>query len=73
MAKSDESLGRMTIMIGKLICMVTRKHKRGRRVSTSKKELFLNGMHEVTTFACPRCGAQWTRARKITLKTENTK
>lgn len=40
-------------IIGRLLCKV-RGHKRGKRVSgtTGSKHIF---------FACPRCGAQWSR------------
>jgi transcription elongation factor Elf1 len=46
-------------MFGKLICRF-KGHKRGRRVvqegDTSEMPL---------RFACPRCGAQWTRKAKV--------
>lgn len=50
----------MKEFLGRLICGVTRRHKRGKRLlmvtSTSTTP--------VNTFACPRCGAQWTRKAK---------
>ena len=47
----------------KLVCYF-KGHKRGRRVSTVEGHE-PETEHEFVTFACPRCGAQWTRVVKI--------
>ena len=49
-------------MVGKLICWVTRKHKRGKRlqlVDGNIPQLLPNA----TLYECPRCHATWTRKR----------
>ena len=56
---------------GKLICAVTRKHKRGKRVpltmagGTQYTPGMLSGAHiGMNVYECPRCGATWTRKVK---------
>lgn len=44
----------MKLLLGKLVCLVTRKHKRGKRVAAQCNQ-------ELKAFRCPRCGATWTR------------
>jgi len=46
-------------LIGKLICLVTRKHRRGVRLTSNSPESLLP--HHV--YRCPRCLATWTRKR----------
>ena len=48
-------------MIGKLICWVTRKHKRGKRLFPSS--LPAEEFKGMDVFRCPRCHATWTRKR----------
>ena len=45
-------------MIGKLICWITGKHKRGKRVTPKDVQV------ENIVFVCPRCGKQWERKAK---------
>ena len=45
-------------MFGKLICWVTRKHKRGKRVGMPV--MAANG-NFYQTYSCPRCHATGTR------------
>jgi hypothetical protein len=50
-------------MIGKLICLIKRKHKRGKRVTDLPGIAASCAMgHEL--FRCPRCGATWSRKVK---------
>ena len=49
----------MTIL-GKLICAMTGKHKRGKRVIPQSILEHVT----VKVFECPRCGATWTRKVK---------
>ena len=46
---------------GKLICAVTRKHRKGKRVPKDHRALLAE--NEVV-YECPRCGARWTRKVK---------
>ena len=41
-------------MIGWLICKITRKHKRGKRISE-------NSVSGKVMFECPRCKGTWLR------------
>lgn len=41
-------------MIGRFICWITRKHKRGKRVGR-------NDFVGAFTYQCPRCGLRWER------------
>lgn len=47
-------------MFAKLLCWLT-KHKRGKRNGTP---LMVNG-RKVITYRCTRCGATWTRKKKV--------
>ena len=47
-------------LIGRLVCYF-KGHKRGKRLTSNSS---LNRLdHHI--YRCPRCGAQWTRKRKI--------
>lgn len=46
-------------MIGKLICWITRKHKRGKLVGRN-----IGANDGTSTYRCPRCNASWTRKAK---------
>lgn len=50
-------------LIGKLICAVTRKHKRGVRIGREDGDGGYGDtkFEAVNFFRCPRCGAQWSR------------
>lgn len=50
-------------MIGKLICWITRKHKRGVRLMPSSMPA--DEFKGMDVFRCPRCG----RLRKVKAKT----
>jgi hypothetical protein len=44
-------------LLGKLICLVTRKHRRGRRLTL----VTVTTATPLNWFECPRCGTQWFR------------
>ena len=45
------------MILGKLICWITGKHKRGKRIEGSPAHL--------PSFRCPRCSAVWARKVKV--------
>lgn len=47
-------------ILGKLSCWAL-GHKRGKRISGERSIEPLKSV----TYACPRCGAQWTRKAKV--------
>ena len=57
-------------MLGKLVCWITRKHKRGRRLKpadpphlpTEDGKEWPANLHR---YQCPRCKATWTRPAKV--------
>jgi len=57
-------------LLGKLICFITRKHRRGQLLQTMGK---LVGDAYIThaRYFCSRCGAQWVR-RILTKKAKPT-
>ena len=52
------------MILGKLICWATRKHKRGKQVALTDWERNEYGKLGQIVYRCPRCGAQWTRKVK---------
>lgn len=47
-------------LIGRIICAVTRKHRRGRVVVNH-----VPNQPDAKLYQCPRCGATWTRKSKV--------
>jgi hypothetical protein len=54
-----------TVNIGRIVCFVRRKHKRGKRLRPTDPP-HVSGDQNVTRYQCSRCGATW--ARKIKAK-----
>ena len=55
----------MNLLLGKLACWWTRKHKRGVRLLPTEPP-HVPGAQSDIRFRCPRCSATWTRqARKV--------
>ena len=57
-------------ILGRLICAMTRKHKRGKKVGAvlSGNTMLINGVQVAAgqgLYECPRCFARWTRKVKI--------
>ena len=56
-------------MFGKLVCCITRKHKRGKRVTIEKVptdtiQAAIKKYGDAYYLGCPRCGAVWARPAK---------
>ena len=49
-------------MLGRLICWITRKHKRGKLVASVFDARIGK---QVSVYACPRCGRKSTYKRKV--------
>lgn len=47
---------------GRIVCAVTRKHKRGRLLK--RAGIGTDGKTDTAVYGCNRCGATWTRKRK---------
>jgi hypothetical protein len=50
-------------MFGKLICFITRKHKRGKPVNVAASKA-LATLPGTVHYQCPRCKAVWARKGK---------
>ena len=47
------------MILGKLICWITGKHKRGQMTQYENREC------TIARYVCPRCFATWTRKVKV--------